>query len=94
MVISLALIFLVGLTAAAICRRIALPRIIGMLLAGILLGPFALNALDPGLLAVSADLRANRPYYHSAEGWFISGPFRTADSGTPGCYDVLRSCHL
>ena len=57
MVISLALIFLVGLTAAAICRRIALPRIIGMLLAGILLGPFALNALDPGLLAVSADLR-------------------------------------
>ena len=45
MVISLALIFLVGLTAAAICRRIALPRIIGMLLAGILLGPFALNAL-------------------------------------------------
>ena len=57
MVTSLALIFLVGLAAAALCRRIALPRIIGMLLAGIILGPCALNALDPNLLAVSADLR-------------------------------------
>ena len=57
MVTSLALIFLVGLTAAAVCRRIRLPRIIGMLLAGIVLGPFALNALDPTLLTVSADLR-------------------------------------
>lgn len=57
MVTSLALIFLVGLAAAALCRRIGLPRIIGMLLAGILLGPCALNALDPDLLTVSADLR-------------------------------------
>lgn len=57
MVTSLALVFLVGLAAAALCRRIALPRIIGMLLAGIILGPCALNALDPNLLAVSADLR-------------------------------------
>ena len=32
-------------------------RIIGRLLAGIVLGPFALNALDANLLAVSADLR-------------------------------------
>ena len=57
MVTSLALIFLVGLAAAALCRQVGLPRIIGMLLAGIVLGPFALNALDPNLLAVSADLR-------------------------------------
>lgn len=57
MVTSLALIFLVGLAAAALCRRVGLPRIIGMLLAGILLGPCALNALDPDLLTVSADLR-------------------------------------
>lgn len=57
MVTSLALIFLVGLAAAALCRRIGLPRIIGMLLAGILLGPCALNALDPDLITVSADLR-------------------------------------
>lgn len=57
MITSLALIFLVGLAAAALCRRVGLPRIIGMLLAGIVLGPFALNTLDPNLLAVSADLR-------------------------------------
>ena len=54
---SLALIFLLGLAAAAVCRRAGLPRIIGMLLAGIALGPFALDALAPNLLAVSADLR-------------------------------------
>ena len=35
MVTSLALIFLLGLAAAAVCRRAGLPRIIGMLLAGI-----------------------------------------------------------
>ena len=57
MVTSLALIFLLGLAAAAVCRRAGLPRIIGMLLAGIALGPFALDALAPNLLAVSADLR-------------------------------------
>lgn len=57
MVTSLALIFLAGLAAAALCRRAGLPRIIGMLLAGAVLGPFALDALDPSLLAVSADLR-------------------------------------
>ncbi len=57
MVTSLALIFLLGLAAAAVCRRAGLPRIIGMLLAGIALGPFALDALSPNLLAVSADLR-------------------------------------
>ena len=39
MLTSLALIFLVGLAMAAICQRLKLPRIIGMLLTGILLGP-------------------------------------------------------
>lgn len=42
---------------AAVCQRLKLPRIIGMLLTGILLGPYALNLLDPSILAVSADLR-------------------------------------
>ena len=57
MLTSLALIFLVGLAAAAICRQIHLPGIIGMLLTGMLLGPFALNLLDPSILGISADLR-------------------------------------
>lgn len=54
---SLALIFLAGLSLAAICQRIKLPRIIGMLMTGIILGPFVLNLLDPSILGISSDLR-------------------------------------
>lgn len=57
MLTSLALIFLVGLSAVALCRVLRLPRIIGMLLTGVLLGPYALNLLDPLILEASADLR-------------------------------------
>ena len=57
MLTSLSLIFLVGLAMAAICRQIKLPRIIGMLLTGIVLGPYVLNVLDPSILSISADLR-------------------------------------
>ena len=57
MLTSLSLIFLVGLAAAAICRRLKLPGIIGMLATGILLGPYVLDFLDPSILNISADLR-------------------------------------
>lgn len=57
MLTSLALVFLVGLSFAAICEKIRLPRIIGMLLTGILLGPYVLNLLDPSILSISSDLR-------------------------------------
>ncbi len=57
MLTSLALIFLVGLSAAALCQKLKLPRIIGMLLTGILLGPYALDMLDPSILAISPELR-------------------------------------
>lgn len=42
---------------AAICQRLKLPRIIGMLLTGILLGPYALNWLDESILGISSQLR-------------------------------------
>ncbi len=54
---SLALIFLAGLSLAAICQRIKLPRIIGMLMTGIILGPFVLNMFDPSILGISSELR-------------------------------------
>lgn len=57
MLTSLSLIFLVGLSAAAICKKIRLPRIIGMLVTGIVLGPYVLDLLDPAILNASADLR-------------------------------------
>ena len=57
MLLSLALIFLVGLLLAAIFEKMRLPRIVGMLLRGILLGPFVLNLLDPQILGISSELR-------------------------------------
>lgn len=56
MLTSLALLFLVGLGLAAVFERLKLPRILGMLLAGVLLGPCAVNVLDAPLLGVSAEL--------------------------------------
>lgn len=57
MLTSLALIFLVGLSLAAIVGKLKLPRLVGMLLSGILLGPFVLDLLDPTILGISAELR-------------------------------------
>lgn len=57
MLLSLALIYLVGLSAAEIVRRIGLPRIIGMLVTGIAIGPFVLDWLDPSILGISSELR-------------------------------------
>ena len=57
MLTSLAFIFLVGLSMAAICQRLRLPRIIGMLVTGIVLGPYVLDLLAPSILSISADLR-------------------------------------
>lgn len=57
MLTSLALIFLVGLSVGAVCRRMRLPRIIGMLITGIVLGPYVLDMLDPSILGISSELR-------------------------------------
>ena len=57
MLTSLAFIFLAGLLMAAVCKRLKLPGIIGMLITGIVLGPYVLDLLDPSILSVSSDLR-------------------------------------
>lgn len=57
MLTSLSLIFLVGLAMGAICQRLKLPRIIGMLVTGIILGPYVLDFLDPSILSISSELR-------------------------------------
>ena len=57
MLTSLAFIFLAGLSMAAICQWFKLPRIIGMLIMGIVLGPYVLDLLDPSILSISAELR-------------------------------------
>lgn len=57
MLTSLAFVFLLGLAMAALCQRIKIPRIIGMLLTGILLGPCVLNWLSDSVLGISSELR-------------------------------------
>lgn len=57
MLTSLALIFLIGLSIAAVCQKLKLPRIIGMLATGIILGPYVLDLLDPSILSISSELR-------------------------------------
>ena len=57
MLLSLAVIFLCGMGMGAVFRRLNLPQLLGMLLTGILLGPYALNLLDGSILSISADLR-------------------------------------
>lgn len=57
MLTSLALIFLVGMGFGWLVTRLRLPSLLGMLLTGILLGPYVLNLLDESILGISADLR-------------------------------------
>lgn len=57
MLTSLALIFLFGLIFGALFQKLRLPPLLGMLIVGIVLGPYALDWLDDSLLSISADLR-------------------------------------
>ena len=57
MLTSLAFIFLVGLSMAAVCQRLGLSRMIGMLITGVVLGSYVLDLLVPSLLSISAQLR-------------------------------------
>ena len=57
MLLSIGMIILAGLLLGWIVSKIQLPRIIGMLLAGMLLGPYVLNVLDSSIIDMSGDLR-------------------------------------
>ncbi len=57
MLTSLALIFLCGMFLGGVFKRIGVPSLLGMLITGIVLGPYMLNVLDPSILLISADLR-------------------------------------
>lgn len=57
MLYSLAVIFLLGLSAAALFQTIGLPRIIGMLAVGVIAGPYMLGLLNESVLGISSELR-------------------------------------
>lgn len=64
MLTSLAFIFLAGLAMAAFCQMLKLPRIIGMLACGIILGPHVLDLLDPSILSKTATQSSIPSFYN------------------------------
>lgn len=57
MLSSLAIIFLLGLLLGAIFNKLKLPSLLGMIITGIIISPFALNLIDQSILMIAADLR-------------------------------------
>ena len=57
MLLSIALILLVGMSMGWICKKIKLPSLLGMMITGMILGPYVLNLLDESILGISAELR-------------------------------------
>ena len=57
MLLSISLILILGMFMGWICQKIKLPSLLGMLITGIVLGPYVLNLLDGSILGISAELR-------------------------------------
>lgn len=57
MLLSIALILIVGMSLGWLCQKIKLPSLLGMLVTGVVFGPFVLNLIDPAILGISAELR-------------------------------------
>ncbi len=94
MLTSLALIFWVGLSTAAICQKLKLPRIIGMLITGIVLGPYVLDWLDPSILSISSELRQMALVIILLKAGLSLDLADLKKSRAPGHYDVLCPCQF
>lgn len=57
MLLSIAMILLIGMSMGWICQKIKLPSLLGMIITGIVLGPYVLNLLDSSILGISSELR-------------------------------------
>ncbi len=57
MLLSTALILMIGMAMGWLCQKVKLPGLLGMLITGIVLGPYVLDQIDPGILGISAELR-------------------------------------
>lgn len=57
MLTSIALIFLLGLSLGKIFHILKLPSLVGMILTGMILGPYTHNLLDASIIEVSSDIR-------------------------------------
>ena len=57
MLMSLALMFLIGFCISGIFKKLHIPSLLGLIITGIILGPAVLNLLDPKILSISSELR-------------------------------------
>ena len=57
MLLSISLILILGMCMGWLCQKIKLPGLLGMLLTGIILGPYGFNLLDDSILGISVELR-------------------------------------
>ena len=57
MLLSISLILILGMFMGWLCQKIKLPALLGMLITGIILGPYGLNLLADSILGISAELR-------------------------------------
>ena len=57
MLLSIALMLLLGMFTGWMCGKLKLPILLGMILAGILLGPYVFNLINGSILGISADIR-------------------------------------
>ena len=57
MLLSLALILLVGFSLSGVLNKLKVPGLLGMIITGVVLGPYVLKLIDPTILAISSDLR-------------------------------------
>lgn len=57
MLMSISLMLLMGMFLGWICKKLKLPSLLGMMLTGVILGPYVLNLIDLSILNISADLR-------------------------------------
>lgn len=57
MLFSIALILVCGMFLGWICKKLHLPSLLGMIITGIILGPYALNLIDESIISISSDLR-------------------------------------
>lgn len=54
---SIALILVVGMAMGWLCQKVKLPSLLGMLITGMVLGPYVCNLLDDSILGISSELR-------------------------------------
>ena len=57
MLLSIALILMVGMVLGWICKKCKLPSLLGMLVTGIILGPYVFDLIDVSIISILSEIR-------------------------------------